>query len=81
MNVQPGDLVLVRKYPFPNYGEPYVESAKYVYGIIIEQPFIETHGEGPYDNWEHRIVRVMMEGVIRTVSAHQIKKIEKPLDK
>lgn len=80
MNVQPGDLVLVRKYSLPHYGEPYSESDRYVYGVIVEQPFIETHGEGQYNNWEYKRVRVLMEGEVRTVSIHQVKKIEKKDD-
>jgi len=79
--VQPGDLVLVKKYTLPHYGEPYNDSDRYSYGIIIEQPFIEKHPDGLYNSWEYKKVRVLVDGEVRTVSIHQIKKIEKTLDR
>lgn len=74
--MRPGELVLVKKHILPHYGEPYNEKDEYVYGIVLEQPFIERNPDGPYSQWEYKRIRILMDGVIRTVSFHQVKKLE-----
>ena len=74
--MQPGDLVLLRKTELPVHGKSYLEKDRYVYAIILEQPFIEKYSTGPYPEWEYKRVKVLAEGEVKTVSFNLIKKVE-----